>query len=499
MKTQSLNFRMAASLLMLLAVTTSLFAQDKQNHKPQHYKLYLVPPPGGGADSLSICCGLHVLNNGGTLASFGYTSIPDPFFGFVIHETRTREGVSTELASLPPSIMNTAGAASINDNGIFVGGSENGQIDPLTGFPEFEAVTWNDTSIVDLGNFGGNGSLALSINNRGQIVGYALNNIPDPYGLFLNGCSTFQCFPVGQQMRATLWDRGKLRDLGTLGGNDAEAVRINEAGQVAGTSYTNTIPNQTTGIPSQDPFFWERGKMLDVGNLGGTFAYTNSMNQSGQVVGLSTLAGDAVSHPFTWQRGNLTDIGTFGGTYGEAFAVNDAGEVVGRANLAGDQVHHAFLWRKGVLTDLGTLGGRNSTAYAINSNGQIVGASLLASDATHAFLWEKGSGMVDLNDFIPPGSGLYLQAAYYINDRGQISGDAFLDNGHERAYLLTPCGENDDCTSDMFIADTVAGVAPTGVVRTTPTGDEQIGSFADLRRELEQRHRLPAQIAKPSN
>ena len=30
--------------------------------------------------------------------------------------------------------------------------------------------------------------------------------------------------------------------------------------------------------------------MVDIGNLGGTFAYANYMNESGQVVGLSTLA-----------------------------------------------------------------------------------------------------------------------------------------------------------------------------------------------------------------
>jgi probable HAF family extracellular repeat protein len=191
-------------------------------------------------------------------------------------------------------------------------------------------------------------------------------------------------------------------DLGTLGGNDAVAGIINQSGQVAGTSYTNTSPNLTTGFPSQDPFFWERGEMVDVGNLGGTFAYANWMNERGQIVGLSTLAGDNVSHPFFWDRGKLTDIGTFGGTYGEAFSVNNAGEVVGYAYFAGDQLWDAFLWSKGKLTDLGNLGIR-SRAVAINSSGQVVGQSKVAPGVFHGFLWEKGSGMMDLNDLIPPG------------------------------------------------------------------------------------------------
>jgi probable HAF family extracellular repeat protein len=500
MKTRTLSRALALALLTTLAMTIQLFAQSQPDHGRQlRYKLYLVPPLGG-TDSASITGPpvLSLLNNQGTLAAAGYTSIPDPFLGFVFHGVAVRKGVSTDLGALSPANVNTSFGASVNANGMIVGASENGQIDLLTGFPEFEAVILGRGSVTDLGNFGGNGSIAYSVNNSGQIVGEALNKIADPYGSFLMGCATVACFPSAQQLRAVLWQNGRMHDLGTLGGNDAVAGIINEAGQVAGTSYTNTIPNPTTGIPSQDPFFWENGRMVDIGNFGGTFAYANYMNGSGEVVGLSTLAGDTVSHPFSWQRGRLTDLGTFGGSYGEAFSVNNAGDVVGRANLAGDQVHHAFLWRNGVLTDLGTLGA-NSTAWAINSSGQVVGASGITFATAHAFLSENGSGMVDLNDFIPPGSGLYLEAAYYINDRGQISGDAFLDNGHERAYLLTPCDEDDPggCKSDMFIADTNAGVASPGAVRAAPRGDEHISSFADLRSQLGQRrHGMPKPPAR---
>ena len=245
------------ALLATLAMAASLFAQDKASHKPQRYKLYLVPPPGGGADSFAVGGPptFRLLNNQGTLGCIGFTSVPDPFFGFVIHGIQVRKGVSTELGALPPSDTNLSAPFSISDNGLTVGSSGNGKVDPLTGFPEFEAVSFNGGGVTDLGNFGGNCSGASSINNRGQIVGLALNTVPDPYGSFLMGCSTIACFPVAQQIRAAFWDRGTLRDLGTLGGNDAVAGIINNSGQIAGTSYTNTIPNQTTGIPSQDPFF----------------------------------------------------------------------------------------------------------------------------------------------------------------------------------------------------------------------------------------------------
>src|SRR6266404_4069918 len=64
-----------------------------------------------------------------------------------------------------------------NSLGQVVGESENGVIDPLVGVPENKAVLWQkDGQITDLGTLGGNSSLALAINDRGQIVGGALND-----------------------------------------------------------------------------------------------------------------------------------------------------------------------------------------------------------------------------------------------------------------------------------------------------------------------------------
>ena len=74
------------------------------------------------------------------------------------------------------------------------------------------------------------------------------------------------------------------------------------------------------------------------------------------------------------------------------------------------------------MTDLGNLG-CTSTAYSVNSRGQIAGTSRLADCHTvHAVLWQNGN-IYDLNDLVPPDSGLELFETRQINDEGVIAGN----------------------------------------------------------------------------
>src|SRR5262249_28724051 len=161
-----------------------------------------------------------------------------------------------DLGALSPSDQNSSSAGGINDRGEIAGQSGNGVIDPLLGVIESRAVVWKAGKIFDLGTFGGNQSAASSIKHQGQDDGSALNDIPDPlsiYGVFFFGSAN------STQTRGFLWQNGRKRDLGTLGGPDTFAVFVNASGQVSGGSYTNSTPSPPFGLATTDPFLLANG------------------------------------------------------------------------------------------------------------------------------------------------------------------------------------------------------------------------------------------------
>jgi len=440
---------LAITLWVSVALSVPLTAQDEPlNHQHHHYQLIDMGTFGGPSSWLATTNQVtspgainQVLNNRGTVVGWGDTSTPDPFAPncfnfdcFLPFAFQWQKGVVTDLGVLPGG--DASEGVWISDNGLITGSATNGVVDPLVPvIQETRAVLWKDGGAIDLGTLGGYESGATSVNDRGQVVGVATNTIPEPLPFSF----------LGTQIRAFLWQDGAMRDLGTLGsGNDAFAEFVNERGQVAGWSFINTTINPTTGLPTFEPFLWEHGTMQDLGTLGGTMGFPYALNNRGQVIGISNLAGDLTGHPFLWKRGSLIDLGTLGGSYGIAMGINDAGEVVGGANDQNDQAFLAFLWKDGVMTNLGTLNGDDcSWAFHINSEGQIVGNSYpCAGGPAHGFLWQNGF-MTDLNALLPSGSSLTPEGdGAFINDRGEIAEMGVLPDGDIHAFLLIPCDEH---------------------------------------------------------
>ena len=466
MKSRACLSAIAFALLGVLVTTLPSAAQQlpQQSEKNHHrYQLVDLGTLGGPNSYLpgAFFEGLATqsLSAAGTFAGEEDTPIPDPYevcFNIdcmVGHAVQWRGGTLTDLGTLPGTGDLSSAPTWISTNGLIAGLSENGEIDPtVPGFPELHAVLWKDGKITDLGTLeGGYESIASAVNSRGEVVGFAVNGVPDD--------NSIVGFPT--QTRAFRWQKGAMQDVGTLpGGSDAVALMVNEGGQIVGQSYSaNSVPPPPNFTCRDFPltlfgFFWDNGEMVDLGTLGGSCTFTYALNNRGQVVGQSTLSGDETSHPYIWERKKkMTDLGTLGGTYGFASWINDSGAVVGSVTPQGDQALIASVWKHGVISNLGALPGNGcSTADSINSGGQIVGGSgfnvaAFFSDCNdpveHAVLWEKGE-ILDLNNFVPPGNDLTLNEAVFINDSGEISGFGTLSDGSQHAFLLLPCDGRGD-------------------------------------------------------
>ena len=415
MQTKFWNCFAAMTLVGVMVSAVPLVAQKNNNHQHHHYQLIDLGTFGGPASfvnpSFNVFSSLS--SNGITVGSSATATPTNPYSDFfvcggldgvvpnVFHAFAWQDGSVVDLGSLAGSGYCSI-AGAVNALGEIAGTSENGVIDPLFGVNQVRAVLWEKGVLTDLGTFGGNSSSASSINGRGQVVGFALNTISDPVSM-----ADWQIggSTMGTQTRAFVWDKHNgMQDLGTLGGPDAVGGFVNNSGQVVGFSYTDSEINSTTGLPTTHPFLWKNGKMTDLGTLGGT------------------LAGSAIN-------------GLLGG-------LNNNGQVVGLSTLTGDQgctgslngcVFDPFLWSKGKMTDLysNSSGGNPLTANAINDAGWIVGAAAFPSQSYDAYIWNSGV-TTDLGHL----SGDCDSEAWAINSNAQVVAISFsCTSNNARAFL----------------------------------------------------------------
>jgi probable HAF family extracellular repeat protein len=323
----------------------------------------------------------------------------------------------------------------------FAGGINNrGDIEGFSTLPGDTAVRaflWRKGLMSDLGTLGGPNSFASwRLNERDEVGGTAETTTPDPLGEDFCGFGTHLiCLP-------SVWQKGVPTPLPTLGGNNGFAAGVNSRGQVVGQAENN-IPDPTCESPQAlqfKPVVWEKGQVQELPTFpGDPDGFAATINDRGQIAGVSGSCTTPF-HAVLWQNGTVTDLGSLGGTVNFADDINNQGQVAGFSNLPGDATTHAFLWEKGVMTDLGTLPGDvSSSGDGINSKGQVVGGSFDIDGNARAFLWQNGV-MTDLNTLIPADSPLFLiEATGTINSRGDIAGFALqTSTGEVHAFLATP-------------------------------------------------------------
>ena len=222
----------------------------------------------------------------------------------------------------------------------------------------FVGFLWKDGVMTALPNPGGHQSAAYGVNNLGQIVGVAETATVDP-NCFLPQRLDIEAVVWGPTA-------GEVRMLPPLPGDVVGgALSINDRGQIVGASGPQCGPAFPFAEMTH-AVLWQDGKPIYLGGLGGEFAnYAAVVNNRGQIIGNSDLPNEpqpftpfaAPAHAFLLQDGVMTDLGTlpapldFSSTAGN---INESGQVVGNSCDANFNCH-GFLWENGVMTDLNAL------------------------------------------------------------------------------------------------------------------------------------------------
>ncbi len=404
---------LTTSLLFLPAALTAQDLSNRHDHKKTHYTLTDLGPAGNPFSQGTFINSWRLIT--------GIDTAPDGTAHAVVFDYGQVHDLGTPGLGGPNS-----GAFGANDRGQVAGQGETSAKDPNnenfcgygTGLQCLSFI-WHHGVTTPLPTLGGTNAGPGSINNLGQVAGYAENSHRDPDcrpGVAVNGTG-----PQVLDFEAVIWGPkpGEIRELRPLPDDTVGmAFGINDLGQAVGTSGTcaNTVLPGPAGGPHA--VLWETdGSVQDLGSLGGTI--------DPAVLGSGTIA----------------------------FSINNRSQVTGTAALPGNAVNHPFFWtREKGMQDLGVLDGDLIGAgLGMNNRGDVVGSSIsapgLPSGNARAFLWRHGH-MSDLNTLVQADAPMYLLAAFAINDDGLITGFGAVTSGPDagkiHAFLATPREDDSD-------------------------------------------------------
>ena len=258
-------------------------------------------------------------------------------------------------------------------------------------------------------------STGNGLNDKGQVVGQQDLQPPNPLRpppqAFLYNYSNNQTINIDNVL-----------------GRESDAYSINNAGQVTGWLTTGTCPTVFSPVPAclgnTHAFLYTGAGLADIGTLGGTYSEGTSINNLGEIAGISTVTNGA-THLFLYTQGHMRDLGTAAGQTFASAALNDRGEILASTVDSGG-VAASYLYRNNTFFKLPFPGS------GINDSAEIVGTKPAATAVSRAYLYFRGIS-IDLNELVDPSLPL-LTSAGGVSNNGKIVATGL--NG--QLYVLTP-------------------------------------------------------------
>ena len=307
--------------------------------------------------------------------------------------------------------------------------------------------------VIDLGRLSGFRSEARGINARGDIAGLTTTDIGYQAARWRWDTTNYVIQALGKGEGYGIADDGTVAGLedsmgGTLwppGGGatslglDKRVNAISASGTPVGwISFTVTNPNPPFNVKFPKHAAWYAGGWIDLAQRPEWDCAVAGVDRAGiRWVGsvFTNVFASGATHAWLFPGRDLHTLTNFATSF--ALAVNSSTHVVGRVNSG--PFSQPMFWSEATgMRLLNTPGGTPyGSALGINDAGQAVGA--LGSGAV---LWSNvgrtNETNVFLGDLLPPGSGWTLQAAYSINNRGEIVGYGLSPTGGVNGFCLVP-------------------------------------------------------------
>lgn len=486
---------------LLLFIAQAVHGQGPppaQSPPPPQYTLTDLGP----MNILSTRSGATALNASGQVAGYKFENFNAPVcldagadmaFWF-------NNGVLTDLGTLGGA---SSSAYGINNSGQIVGAADiclNG------GFSDPRAFVWQNgvITVLDPSTDPNDSSFASAINSRGDIAGYVNSGYEFPVIWKAAGIAQAPSGAVRSSNVVTITTTSahnfSVGDSVTIAGIDDASFNGNfiiaKVPSPTTFSYVQTGGDATSGEGTAWDAFALTPLMCQFAPNCAAQAF--SINDSGQAAGQSL--GPVVTGPIgtysstqavIWDtNGQPTGLASLGSYFNDrANAISSLGAVAGYS-LIDPYTIHAVLWQSGTpqtAQDLGTIPGidplfdpsanvtdTNSAAWGMNTIGDIVGVSgagtnvVFGGNGGRAFLYTNGT-MYDLLSLLAPGTGWkQLEAAWAVNDAGQIVGVGFDPNHQEHGFLLTPLTSPTTTTLGSSLNPAVYGQSVTFTATVIP-------------------------------